>query len=88
MYQAFQSMGALMLVFFDVALGAGALVLLIGVIGGVFSRRAKKRVPPFLGLQRREEYAEEEQELMTEPESAEGFLTTSPPSPPPPPQGE
>ena len=83
MYQAFQSMGALMLVFFDVALGAGALVLLIGVIGGVFSRRAKKRVPPFLGLQRREEYTEEEHELIMEPESAEHLLT-----PPPPPQGE
>ena len=85
MYQAFQDMGALMLMFFDIALGAGALVLLIGVVGGVISRRAKKRVPPFLELQRREEYTEEEPELGAEPESAEDSVT---PRPPPPPPGE
>jgi len=85
MYQAFQDMGAFMLMFYDIALGAGALILLIGVIGGVISRRAKKRVPPFLEFQRREESAEEESELEEETKSAEESLA---PTPTPPPPGE
>ena len=86
MYLAFQDAGAFMLMFYDIALGAGALVLLVGVIGGTISRRAKKRVTPFLELQRREESMEEEPGLEEEPWPAGGSIT--PPPPPPPPGGE
>jgi hypothetical protein len=83
MYQAFGNAGALMLMFYDIALGAGALVLLMGVIGGAISRRTRKRVPPFLGLELQEESAEEEPGLQPEPEPAEGPIIPPPPPPPP-----
>ena len=50
-YQAFSDSGSLALVFFDIALGIGALLLLAGVIGNMLSRRSKERVPPFGDLQ-------------------------------------
>lgn len=82
MYQAFQDAGALMLMYYDIALGAGALVLLVGVIGGAVSRRSKKRVPPFLDLKRQEQSLAEEPPLQEEPEAPEGFISP-PPLPPP-----
>jgi hypothetical protein len=88
MYQAFHDMGTLMLMFFDIALGAGALLLLIGVIGGVISKRTRKRVPPFLEIQRRDVFVEEESRPLAEPESAGYFIAPPPPSPSPPPSGE
>ncbi len=54
-YQAFRSMGSLGVVFFDAALALGALLLLVGVIGGIISRRSRQRVPPFVDLQQPEE---------------------------------
>lgn len=52
MYGAFHGTSGLMLAYYDIALGAGALLLLVGVIGGVVARRAKERVPPFTELKR------------------------------------
>jgi hypothetical protein len=54
-HQAIGSAGASMLIIFDIALAAGAVVLLVGVIGGVMSRRTRERVPPFVDLKRPEQ---------------------------------
>ena len=55
MFQSLRSISSLTVVFFDAALALGALVLLVGIIGGIMSRRSRERVPPFVGLQRPEE---------------------------------
>lgn len=52
MYEAFRSIGSLTVIFFDIALGVGALLLLIGIIGNIVSKRSRERVPPFAELQR------------------------------------
>ena len=53
--QAFSDSGSLMLVFFDIALGVGALLLLVGIVGNVISRKSRERVTPFGDLQEPEE---------------------------------
>lgn len=50
---------------FDACLGAGALLLLVGVIGAVVSRKRTERVPPFL-------------ELKTTPDLSEEFMPAAP----------
>lgn len=55
MYQALRSTGAMMSAYYDIALAFGALLLLVGVVGGLVARRASHRVPPFLELKRPEE---------------------------------
>jgi len=52
MYDAFRNIGSQTTLFFDIALGVGALVLLVGVIGNTMSKRSRSRVPPFVDLQR------------------------------------
>lgn len=54
-WQALRSASSTMVVFFDVAMGAGALLLMVGVIGSILSKRSRDRVPPFIGLKRPEE---------------------------------
>lgn len=50
--QAYRSIGSLSAVFFDIALGVGALLLLAGIIGSILSKRSRERVPPFVELKR------------------------------------
>jgi hypothetical protein len=45
--QALRTMSSMAVAYFDIALAAGAVVLLIGVIGAVISRKSRGRVPPF-----------------------------------------
>ncbi|MBU4489737.1 MAG: hypothetical protein KKE79_03790 [Actinobacteria bacterium] len=49
--QAFSTSGSLMLVYFDIALGVGALLLLMGIVGNTVSRKSRERVLPFGDLQ-------------------------------------
>ncbi len=49
---AMRQIGGGMVLYFDIALGAGALLLLVGVVGAIISKRTKERVPPFLDLER------------------------------------
>lgn len=51
MYNALIDTGSLMVVFFDIVLGAGAIILLVGVVGGTIAGRRKKRVAPFMDLE-------------------------------------
>jgi hypothetical protein len=37
--------------FFDIALGVGALLLLVGVIGNTVAKKSRRRVPPFRELE-------------------------------------
>jgi hypothetical protein len=55
MFQAFRDMGSSSVVFFDIALGAGALVLLVGIIGNTIAKRSSRRVTPFRELERPEQ---------------------------------
>lgn len=41
--------------FFDIVLGIGALFLLVGIVGGVMTKKSRQRVPPFTDLERPEE---------------------------------
>jgi hypothetical protein len=50
LFEALRAMGSTSLVFFDAALGLGALFLVVGVIGNTISKRSRKRVPPFREL--------------------------------------
>jgi len=52
---ALRTMSSLSLVYFDIALAFGALVLLVGVIGAVIARKSRERVTPFTDLKRPEE---------------------------------
>lgn len=54
MNQAFRSISSSTMAFYDIALGAGALVLLVGVIGNVVYKKRRERVPPFMNLERPE----------------------------------
>lgn len=49
---ALRQAGNLMVLYYDIALGAGALLLLVGVIGAVVTKHTRERVPPFLDLER------------------------------------
>lgn len=53
--QAFSDSGSLMLVYFDIALGVGILLLLVGIVGNTISRKSRGRVTPFEELQEPEE---------------------------------
>lgn len=53
--QALRSTAAGMVPFYDIALGLGAILVLVGVIGAVVARRAEEREPPFVELKRPEE---------------------------------
>jgi len=53
--QAFSDSGSLMQVYFDIALGVGVLLLLVGIVGNVISRKSRERVTPFEDLQEPEE---------------------------------
>ena len=53
--QAFSDSGSLMMVYFDIALGVGALLLLVGIVGNLISRQSRERVLPFGDLQEPEE---------------------------------
>lgn len=53
--QALRTMGSMAVVYFDIALAAGAVVLLVGVIGAVIARKSRERVTPFTDLKRPEE---------------------------------
>ncbi|MBU4175736.1 MAG: hypothetical protein KJ686_12645 [Actinobacteria bacterium] len=53
--QTFRDSGSLMLVYFDIALGVGALLLLVGIVGNLISRKSIERVPPFEDLLEPEE---------------------------------
>ena len=55
--QALRTMGSMAVVYFDIALAAGAVVLLVGVIGAVIARKKRERVTPFTDLKRPEEAA-------------------------------
>lgn len=50
-HQALRSSAGLIVLYFDLALGGGALILLAGVIGAVISRRRRDREPPFMELE-------------------------------------
>lgn len=52
---ALRTAGASMLTLFDVALGVGAAVLLVGVIGGAVSSKSRDRITPFSELKRPEQ---------------------------------
>ncbi|MBU1671259.1 MAG: hypothetical protein KKF41_05935 [Actinobacteria bacterium] len=60
MSSALHTGGSLMLPYYDIALGVGALVLLAGVIGSLVARRTRQRVPPFMDLSRSEALVEED----------------------------
>lgn len=51
-HQALRTASGSMLLFYDIALAAGALVLLGGIIGVVVAKKTRGRVPPFLDLAR------------------------------------
>jgi len=53
--QALRTMGSMAVLYFDIALAAGAVVLLVGVIGAVIARKSRERVTPFTDLKRPEE---------------------------------
>lgn len=63
-YECLRGASSLMVVYFDIALGLGALVLLVGVIGGAIARGSRKRVAPFeeLSVAEKTEGREEEME--------------------------
>ena len=48
--QAIHGTSAGMVPFYDIALGLGAILLLVGVIGAAVARKTKERVPPFVEL--------------------------------------
>lgn len=81
-HQALRTVGGTMLMFYDIALAAGALVLLGGVIGVVIARRTRGRVPPFRDLER------PEQAVIGGPPVEPGLSTPPPVQPPPPPREE
>ncbi|HEY5502196.1 MAG TPA: hypothetical protein VIJ97_02715, partial [Candidatus Anoxymicrobiaceae bacterium] len=54
-HQALRTMGSLAVIYFDIALAAGAVVLLVGVIGAVIARKSRERITPFTDLKRPEE---------------------------------
>jgi len=58
-HAALRTMSSLSLLYFDIALATGAVVLLAGVIGAVIARKSRERVPPFLGLRPEEAQAGE-----------------------------
>ena len=82
--------GSLMVLYYDIALGAGALILLAGVIGAVVSKRTRERVPPFLDLEMARPLTGEvpqdllglESEQQPLPQQQTGFIPP-PPLPPP-----
>ena len=81
-HQALRSLGRSMLMFYDIALAAGALVLLGGVIGVVIAKKTRDRVPPFGELER------PEQAVVGGPPLEPGLATPPhPPSAPPAPPG-
>lgn len=49
--QALNSTGMFALPFYDIALAFGAIVLLVGIIGGIVRKRSLERIPPFLELE-------------------------------------
>ena len=51
MFQALRDIGSSSVMFFDIALGVGALLLLIGVIGNTVAKKSRRRVPPFRELE-------------------------------------
>jgi hypothetical protein len=55
MFQALRDTGSSSVIFFDIALGAGALVLLVGIIGNTIAKRSRRRVAPFRELERPEQ---------------------------------
>jgi hypothetical protein len=55
MFAAMRSAASSGVVFFDIVLGLGALLLLVGIVGNVMTRKSRSRVPPFTELQRPEE---------------------------------
>jgi hypothetical protein len=56
MYQAYRSAGSMMLAYYDIALGVGALLLLTGIVFNLLGRKSKSRVVPFADLAEPEEY--------------------------------
>jgi len=54
--ESLSTTAAFALPFYDIALAAGAIVLLAGIIGGLVAKRAIERVPPFIELGRGEEF--------------------------------
>lgn len=55
MSAALRELGSVGVIFFDLALALGALLLLAGIVAGVIVKKSRERVPPFLDLKRPEE---------------------------------
>lgn len=51
MNEALSASSVIALPFFDLTLAAGAVFLLVGVIGSIASKRSRNRIPPFLELE-------------------------------------
>ncbi|MBN2167696.1 MAG: hypothetical protein JW738_00500 [Actinobacteria bacterium] len=51
MYQALIDTGSMTVLFFDIILGIGALLLLVGVVGGTIAGRRRRRITPFNELE-------------------------------------
>jgi len=85
---ALRTGGSLMVLYYDIALGVGALVLLVGVIGAVVSKRTRERVPPFLDLEMAKPLTGEPPSdllgLESEPQAPQQQTGFMPPAPLPP----
>lgn len=55
MSAALRQLGSQAVIFFDVALGVGGLLLLAGIVANVIAKKSRERVPPFTELGRLEE---------------------------------